>query len=162
MTDHTPRPDSDDDDAPQRSSDMTHPAGTTDSTDTDATRADQPLFDPLPYSSGYTAPQPAVPGYGYEYGYGVAPEPSAAASPAAWSAASPASVPTSLSTSVPDEAGAAGRGRAGSPVLAVAGVLSLGVAGWAILGAPVITPTVMLTAGLVLMVVVGLVMVIRL
>ena len=45
--------------------------------------------------------------------------------------------------------------------LAVAGLLSMAVAVWAILGGPVITPTVLLAGGLVLTVVVGLLMVIR-
>ncbi|MDZ4234667.1 MAG: hypothetical protein U1C73_13145, partial [Dietzia sp.] len=61
----------------------------------------------------------------------------------------------------PVEPGAQRQARGGSPVLAVAGLLSLGVAVWAILGAPVITTTVVITASLVLLVLVGLAMVIR-
>lgn len=53
------------------------------------------------------------------------------------------------------------RRRGGSPVLAVAGLASLAVAVWAVLGAPVITPTVLLAAGLVITVLVGLMMVVR-
>lgn len=98
------------------------------------TSPDQQLYAPLPYGTGFSAPQPL--------GFGVGPA----------------------------DIGLAGAGsavevaeqkRSGSPVLAVAGVLSLAVAVWAILGAPVITPTVLLAAGLVLTVLVGLVMVIR-
>lgn len=97
---------------------------------------DQQLYAPLPYGAGFSTPQPL--------GFGVGPE----------------------------EIGLAGTGsgsaievveqkRSGSPVLAVAGALSMAVAVWAILGAPVITPTVLLAAGLVLTVLVGLVMVLR-
>ncbi|WP_314038498.1 hypothetical protein [Dietzia sp. CH92] len=94
-------------------------------------RTDQPLHDPLPYGTGFTTPEPL--------GFGVAPEPAPA----------------------PVDPETAERRRGGSPVLAVAGLASLGVAGWAILGAPVITPTVLLAAGLVLAVLVGLMMVLR-
>ncbi|AVM64703.1 hypothetical protein C3V38_10265 [Dietzia sp. oral taxon 368] len=95
-------------------------------------RPDQPLHDPLPYGDGFATPEPL--------GFGVAPEP------------------------VPPAAGAvevAQHRRGGSPVLAVAGLASLGVAVWAILGAPVITPTLLLAAGLVLAVLMGLMMVLR-
>ena len=53
------------------------------------------------------------------------------------------------------------RERPGSPVLAVAGLLSLGVAVWAILGAPMLTSPVVVSAALVLLVLVGLAMVVR-
>lgn len=95
-------------------------------------RPDQPLHDPLPYGAGFSVPEPL--------GFGVAPEP----------APSPA-----RAVEVTE------RRRGGSPVLAVAGLASLGVAVWAILGAPVITPTLLLAAGLVLAVLVGLMMVLR-
>ena len=51
--------------------------------------------------------------------------------------------------------------RGGSPVLAMAGLASLGVAVWAILGAPIITTTVMLAAGLIVAVLIGLTMIVR-
>lgn len=73
-----------------------------------------------------------------QFGYGVAPEPIPAAS-------------TAVAT----------RERSGSPVLAIAGLLSMGVAVWAILGAPVVTTTIMVAAGLVVAVLVGLVMIVR-
>lgn len=92
---------------------------------------DRSLDEPLPYGAGFVAPQPL--------GYGVAPEPAPAAG----------------STEV------ARRERAGSPVLAVAGLLSLGVAVWAIAGAPAISTALALTAGLVVAVLVGLLMVVR-
>lgn len=95
-------------------------------------RPDQPLNDPLPYGAGFSAPEPL--------GFGVAPE----------------SVPSPTRAVDVTE-----RRRGGSPVLAVAGLASLGVAVWAILGAPVITPTLLLAAGLVLAVLVGLMMVLR-
>lgn len=95
-------------------------------------RPDQPLHDPLPYGAGFSTPEPL--------GFGVAPE--------------PAPSPT-RAVEVTE------RRRGGSPVLAVAGLASLGVAVWAILGAPVITPTLLLAAGLVLAVLVGLMMVLR-
>lgn len=96
-----------------------------------STRPDMPLSDPLPYGSGFS-PTP-------HYGYGVDPEPAGYGSAAV----------------------ATQEKRSGSPVLAVAGLLSLGVAVWAILGAPVITTTVMLAGFLVIAVLVGLVMVVR-
>ncbi|UVE94924.1 hypothetical protein [Dietzia sp. B32] len=89
-----------------------------------------PLYEPLPYGTGFTDPEPL--------GFGIAP-----------AAARTGTVEVS------------DRRRAGSPVLAVAGLASLGVAAWAILGAPVITPTVLLAAALVLTVLVGLIMVVR-
>ncbi|AWH91543.1 hypothetical protein [Dietzia lutea] len=95
-------------------------------------RPDQPLHDPLPYGAGFSTPEPL--------GFGVAPEPT----------------PSPTRTVEVTE-----RRRGGSPVLAVAGLASLGVAVWAILGAPVITPTLLLAAGLVLAVLVGLMMVLR-
>lgn len=109
-----------------RSSDMTIPGYDT----ATAIRPDQPLHDPLPYGSGFAAPEPL--------GFGIAPEPAPA-----------------RAVEVTE------RRRGGSPVLAVAGLASLGIAVWAILGAPVITPTLLLAAGLVLAVLVGLVMVLR-
>ena len=122
------------------------PTGSTEMTSHDlhsdtTTRPDQPLHDPLPYGTGFTDPQGfgygVASGYGASPGYGVAYEPE-------------------HSTDA-----VARRERSGSPVLAVAGLLSLGVAVWAILGAPVITTTVVITASLVLLVLVGLAMVIR-
>ena len=101
------------------------------------TRPDQPLYAPLPYGTGFSSPQPL--------GFGVG----------------PADVGFAASGSGGSAIEVAERKRAGSPILAVAGLLSMGVAVWAILGAPVITPTVLLAAGLVLTVLVGLVMVIR-
>lgn len=53
------------------------------------------------------------------------------------------------------------RGRSGSPVLAIAGLLSMGVAVWAIVGAPAISTTLMGAAGLVVVILVGLLMVVR-
>ena len=128
------------------------PTGSTEMTSHDlhsdtTTRPDQPLHDPLPYGTGFTDPQgfgygvapayAAPTGYGVDSGYGVAYEPE------------------------PATDAVARRERSGSPVLAVAGLLSLGVAVWATLGAPVITTTVVITASLVLLVLVGLAMVIR-
>ena len=101
------------------------------------TRPDQPLYTPLPYGAGFSSPQPL--------GFGVG----------------PANVGFAASGSTGSAIEVVERKRAGSPILAVAGLLSMGVAVWAILGAPVITPTVLLAAGLVLTVLVGLVMVIR-
>lgn len=104
---------------------------------------DQPLYAPLPYGTGFSTPQPL--------GFGVGPADMGLAG-------------TDLAGSAYGSAGTlevAEQKRSGSPVLAVAGVLSMAVAVWAILGAPVITPTVLLAAGLVLTVLVGLVMVIR-
>lgn len=98
----------------------------------DAIRPDQPLDEPLPYGAGFTPTQ--------QFGHGFAPEPVRY---------SPPPVDTRE------------RERSGSPVLAVAGLLSLGVAVWAILGAPMITTTVMLAGALVIAVLVGLVMVVR-
>ncbi|MFN3339511.1 MAG: hypothetical protein ACK40Z_07430 [Dietzia sp.] len=122
---------------PTRSDDMTSHDLHADTT----TRPDQPLHDPLPYGTGFADPQGfgygVSPGYGMPTGYGVAFEPE------------------------PATDAVARRERSGSPVLAVAGLLSLGVAVWAILGAPVITTTAVLAAGLVLTIVVGLVMVVR-
>jgi len=100
-------------------------------------RPEQPLYEPLPYGTGFSSPQPL--------GFGVGPVELGGA--AAGSTGSAVEV--------------ADRKRAGSPVLAVAGLLSMAVAVWAILGGPVITPTVLLAGGLVLTVVVGLLMVIR-
>src|SRR5699024_6975155 len=101
-----------------------------------ATTPDQPIYEPLPYGSGFAPTQHygygaapgygVAPGYGAAPGYGVAPEPAASTSPA---------VPATE--------------RSGSPVLAVAGLLSMGVAVWAIVGAPVLTTAIMLAAGLV-------------
>lgn len=129
----TPEPphyDNDDDgnDATEEATPMT----TADS----ATTPDQPIYEPLPYGSGFAPTQHY--GYGAAPGYGVAPEPAASTSPA---------VPATE--------------RSGSPVLAVAGLLSMGVAVWAIVGAPVLTTAIMLAAGLVVAVLVGLVMVVR-
>ena len=101
------------------------------------TRPDQPLYAPLPYGTGFSSPQPL--------GFGVG----------------PADVGFAASGSGGSAIEVAEHKRAGSPILAVAGLLSMGVAVWAILGAPVITPTILLAAGLVLTVLVGLVMVIR-
>ncbi|MBB1029645.1 hypothetical protein G6027_01800 [Dietzia sp. SLG310A2-38A2] len=110
------------------------------------TRPDQPLHDPLPYGTGFTDPQGfgygVAPGYGAPTGYGVSPG-------------------YGVYEPEPATDAVARRERSGSPVLAVAGLLSLGVAVWAILGAPVITTTVVITASLVLLVLVGLAMVIR-
>lgn len=113
-----------------------------------ATTPDQPIYEPLPYGSGFAPTQhygygvapgySATPDYGVAPGYGAAPEPAASTSPA---------VPATE--------------RSGSPVLAVAGLLSMGVAVWAIVGAPVLTTAIMLAAGLVVAVLVGLVMVVR-
>lgn len=97
-----------------------------------ATGPDQPLEAPLPYGAGFTPTQ--------QFGYGVAPEPVRY---------TPAPVATRE------------RERSGSPVLAAAGLLSMGVAVWAILGAPMVTTTMMLAAALVVAVLVGLVMVVR-
>ncbi|MBB1025601.1 MULTISPECIES: hypothetical protein [unclassified Dietzia] len=115
------------------------------------TRPDQPLQDPLPYGSGVTDaqgfPYGTSPAYGVAAGYGAAP---VHGIPAGYGVAYE-----------PATDAVARRERSGSPVLAVAGLLSLGVAVWAILGAPVITTTVMIAASLVLLVLVGLAMVIR-
>lgn len=73
-----------------------------------------------------------------QFGYGVAPEQDPAVAPAV-----------------------ARRGRTGSPILAVAGLLSMGVAVWAIAGAPAVSATVLLSTGLIVAVLVGLLMVIR-
>ncbi len=73
-----------------------------------------------------------------QFGYGVAPEQDPATTPAM-----------------------ARGGRTGSPVLAVAGLLSMGVAAWAIAGAPAVSATILLTTGLVVAVLVGLLMVVR-
>ncbi|MEH6820941.1 MAG: hypothetical protein V7706_13445 [Dietzia psychralcaliphila] len=117
------------------------------------TRPDQPLHDPLPYGTGFTDPQGfgygVAPGYGTASGYGM---------PSGYGVSTGYGVayePEPATDTV------ARRERSGSPVLAVAGLLSLGVAVWAILGAPVITTTVVITASLVLLVLVGLAMVIR-
>ncbi|GLB64991.1 hypothetical protein NCCP2495_28710 [Dietzia sp. NCCP-2495] len=98
---------------------------------------EQPLYEPLPYGTGFASSQPL--------GFGVGPSDTGIALASA--AGSTVAMPE--------------KKKSGSPTLAVAGVLSLGVAVWAILGGPVITPTVLLAGGLVLMVLVGLVMVIR-
>lgn len=98
---------------------------------------EQPLYEPLPYGTGFASTQPL--------GFGVGPSDTGIALASA--AGSTVAMPE--------------KKKSGSPTLAVAGLLSLGVAVWAILGAPVITPTVLLAGGLVLMVLVGLVMVIR-
>ena len=95
-------------------------------------RPDTNLYEPLPYGTGYPAPEPL--------GFGVSPEPAPASAGA---------------VEVVERRGF------GSPVLAVAGLGSLAVAVWAILGAPVISTTVLLAAGLVLAVLVGLMMVVR-
>lgn len=97
-----------------------------------AVRPDQPLDEPLPYGAGFEPTQ--------HFGYRVSSEPVRY---------TPPPVP------------ARDRERAGSPILAAAGLLSLGVAVWAILGAPMITTTVMLAGALVIAVLVGLVMVVR-
>lgn len=120
-----------------RSNDMTSHDVRAETTST-ATRPDQPLHDPLPYGTGFTDPQ--------TFGYGVSP---------AYSRFLESEPTPGESTTV------ARRERSGSPVLAVAGLLSLGVAVWAILGAPVLTTTVVITAALVLLVLVGLAMVVR-
>lgn len=128
------------------------PTGSTEMTSDDlhsdtTTRPDQPLHDPLPYGTGFTDPQGfgygVAPAYGAPSGYGASPGYGVAYEPE------------------PATDAVARRERSGSPVLAVAGLLSLGVAVWAILGAPVITTTVVITASLVLLVLVGLAMVIR-
>ena len=98
---------------------------------------EQPLYEPLPYGTGFASTQPL--------GFGVGPSDTGIALASA--AGSTVAMPE--------------KKKSGSPTLAVAGLLSLGVAVWAILGSPVITPTVLLAGGLVLMVLVGLVMVIR-
>ena len=135
-----------------------HTTGSTEMTSNDlhsdpTTRPDQPLHDPLPYGSGVTDPQ--------QFGYGTSPAYGAAAG---YGAAPVHGIPTGYGVAyAPDVAtdAVARRERSGSPVLAVAGLLSLGVAVWAILGAPVITTTVVIAASLVLLVLVGLAMVIR-
>ena len=121
----------DDDDNAATGPTHTGPVGST------QTRPDQQLYAPLPYGTGFSSPQPL--------GFGVG----------------PADVGFAAAGSGGSAIEVAERKRAGSPILAVAGLLSMGVAVWAILGAPVITPTVLLAAGLVLTVLVGLVMVIR-
>lgn len=98
---------------------------------------EQPLYEPLPYGSGFSNPQPL--------GFGVGPVELGAA----------AAGTTGSAVEVTD------RKRAGSPILAAAGLLSMAVAVWAILGGPVITPTVLLAGGLVLTVLVGLIMMVR-
>lgn len=101
----------------------------------DTTARDTEVFPDQPWQN----PLPYGAGFTpQQYGYGVAPEAMPDASPAV-----------------------ATRERSGSPVLAIAGLLSMGVAVWAILGAPVITSTVMLAASLVIAVLVGLFMVVR-
>lgn len=121
--------------------DSTGPAATTSSASSSAvpthTYPDRPLYEPLPYGTGFSSPQPL--------GFGVGPADTGLTTPG--SAGGPIAVYETK--------------KSGSPILAVAGLLSMGVAVWAILGAPVITPTVLLAAGLVLMVLVGLVMVVR-
>ena len=137
----TPERPDDEETTSMNTADAARTNDTADLTTTDATAADtavfpdQPLHDPLPYGAGFAT--------GQQFGYGVAPDPGPG--------------PTVSTGSV----AVAGRERSGSPVLAVAGLLSMGVAVWAILGAPVITTTVMLAAGLVVAVLVGLVMVVR-
>lgn len=111
---------------------------------------DQPLYAPLPYGTGFSSPQPLGFGVG-PADVGLAGSGSAGSGLAGFGSASG----TTGSVEVAEQK------RSGSPILAVAGVLSMAVAVWAILGAPVITPTVLLAAGLVLTVLVGLVMVIR-
>src|SRR5699024_2396555 len=101
-----------------------------------ATTPDQPIYDPLPYGTGFAPTQHY--GTGVAPGYGVAHAPAAGPSPAVL----------------------AGE-RSGSPVLAVAGPRSLGGAVWAIVGAPVLTTAIMLAAGRVVAVLVGLVVVVR-
>lgn len=101
------------------------------------TRPEQQLYAPLPYGTGFSTPQPL--------GFGVG----------------PSDVGPTASGSTGKAIEVAERKHAGSPILALAGLLSMAVAVWAILGAPVITPTILLAAGLVLAVLVGLVMVIR-
>ncbi|KAA0916958.1 hypothetical protein [Dietzia sp. ANT_WB102] len=96
------------------------------------TQTEPPLYEPLPYGAGFSDPNSP--------GFGVFSEPA----------------PTHATAVEVVE-----RRRSGSPVLAVAGVASLAVAVWAILGAPVITPTVLLAAGLIGTVLVGLMMVVR-
>lgn len=123
--------------SPDMTTDASNPAAAFTPTDTvtptdAASRPDQPLYAPLPYGTGFTTPE--------QFGYGVAPE--AQSTPAAATAV-------------------ARRERSGSPVLAVAGLLSLAVAVWAVLGAPAISTTAVLAAGLVLTVLVGLAMVVR-
>lgn len=98
----------------------------------DRTRPDQPLHDPLPYGLGFHAPE--------NYGFGVDPEPT---TPSA--GVQVVETPT----------------RHGSPVLAVAGLLSLGVAVWAILGAPMLSATVVVAGALGVLVLAGLIMVVR-
>ena len=107
----------------------------------DRTRPDQPLYSPLPYGAGFSSPQPL--------GFGVGP------ADVGLAGADPAAYGSGGAIEVSEHK------RAGSPILAVAGLASLGVAVWAILGAPVITPTVLLAAGLVVAVLVGLMMVLR-
>ena len=104
-------------------------------------RPDHPLDTPLPYGSGFSTTQPL--------GYGTGPMDLGIASYG------------SLGDAANGAVEVADRKKSGSPVLAVAGILSMAVAVWAILGGPVITPTVLLATGLVFTVIVGLVMVVR-
>ena len=104
-------------------------------------RPDHPLDTPLPYGSGFSITQPP--------GYGTGPMDLGIASYGSAGGAANGAVEV------------ADRKKSGSPVLAVAGILSMAVAVWAILGGPVITPTVLLATGLVFTVIVGLVMVVR-
>ena len=138
---HDDRNDDDNDnDNERRSPSVNTPADPT-------ARPDQPLHDPLPYGLGFTAPE--FQGYG-SAAYGVAPG-HAAHEPTAPRPSAPAAGGVEVVESR----------RGGSPVLAMAGLASLGVAVWAILGAPVLSTTVVLAAALVLLILVGLTMVIR-
>lgn len=133
-----------DNDDEHRSPSVTTPADPTARHD----QPDQPLHDPLPYGLGFTAPE--FPGYGVAPGPAVSePEAPGLATPAAPAAPAAGGVEVVESR------------RGGSPVLAMAGLASLGVAVWAILGAPIITTTVMLAAGLIVAVLIGLTMIVR-
>lgn len=126
--------------SPDMTTDAFNPAAAFTPSDTFAptdaeSRPDQPPYAPLPYGTGFTTPE--------KFGYGVAPE-----------AQSTRSAQVAVARRERRE-------RQGSPVLAVAGLLSLAVAVWAVLGAPAISTTAVLTAGLALTVLVGLILVVR-
>lgn len=131
--------DDDDNDDELRSTSVNSPAD-------QSARPDQPLHDPLPYGLGFSAPE--------TYDYGGAGHGGAGHGVAGFGMTPAPAAPAAGVDVVEDR-------RSGSPVLAVAGLLSLGVAVWAILGAPVLSTTMVITAALVLLVLVGLTMVIR-
>lgn len=128
-----PRPYDDNDDEETTAMNTPFATGADHTTADGATRPDHPVEDPLPYGTGFSTTT-------QQFGYSVPPQPVRY---------TPPPVPTR------------DRERSGSPVLAVAGLLSMGVAVWAILGAPMVTTTMMLAGGLVVAVLVGLVMVVR-